>query len=304
MKRIPFTLSAFGFSLVILGMAVTRTLSAPRLDDSGSLASGTVFHDANRNGRRDADEQGLPDVRVSNGREIVKTDAGGGYRLPVTNDTIIFVIKPGGWMTPLSTDNRPRFYYIHKPKGSPQQKFAGVTATGPLPDAIDFPLHRHEEPSKFTAIFLGDPQAGSQQQVDYLAHDIVEELIGTDAVFGITLGDITDNNPALFDSIAQTLGLVGIPWYSVLGNHDMNYDSPDDTYSTESFQRAYGPPYYAFDFGPVHFVVLDDVVWLRPTKDDDGHYVAGLGEKQLDFVRNDLALLPKDQLVVLTMHIP
>ncbi|MCS7273628.1 MAG: hypothetical protein NZ550_05720, partial [Fimbriimonadales bacterium] len=70
------------------------------------------------NGIRDAGERGIPNVLVSNQREVVKTDAQGRYRLPVNDDTIIFVVKPRGWRTPLSEANVRRFYYVHKPNGS------------------------------------------------------------------------------------------------------------------------------------------------------------------------------------------
>lgn len=82
-------------------------------------ATGYVFYDANNNRQRDAGEQGLACVRVSNGREVVCTDENGLYQLPVTGDTILFVIKPQGWRTPLSKNLTPEFYYIHKPNGSP-----------------------------------------------------------------------------------------------------------------------------------------------------------------------------------------
>ena len=105
------------------------------------FATGTVFHDTNANGQLDSGEPPLADIRVSNGREIVRTDEKGRYRLPVTDDTIVFVIKPGGWQTPYDEFNRPRFYYIHKPNGSPADfKYAGVAPTGPLPASV--PPHR------------------------------------------------------------------------------------------------------------------------------------------------------------------
>ncbi len=276
------------------------------LADQGqpATASGVVFHDSNRNGVRDPGEDGLENIRVSNGREIVLTNQNGGYRLPVDDDTILFVIKPRGWMTPLSELNLPRFYYIHKPNGSPKLRYPGVAPTGPLPKSIDFPLYPHKEPDRFRVIVFGDTQPDSIEDINYLAHDVVEEVIGTEAAFGFTLGDLVNNRPNLFEPLSRTVAHIGLPWYNVLGNHDENYDSPDDRHADESFERVYGPSYYSFDYGAVHFIVLDDVIWHGATKTEKGHYTAGLGEQQLAFVRNDLALLPKEQLVVLTMHIP
>ncbi|MDW8208202.1 MAG: calcineurin-like phosphoesterase C-terminal domain-containing protein, partial [Chloroherpetonaceae bacterium] len=61
---------------------------------------------------------------------------------------------------------------------------------------------------------------------------------------------------------------------------------------------------YAFDYGPVHFLVLDDVIWTGATASRPGSYRGGLGRDQLEFIRQDLAHVPRNQLVVLLMHIP
>ncbi|MGD8453132.1 MAG: calcineurin-like phosphoesterase family protein [Phycisphaerae bacterium] len=265
------------------------------------MAAGVVFADANGNGVRDAGEAGIPDVRVSNGREIVPTDADGRYRLPVSDDTIIFVIKPTGWMTPVDANHLPRFYYIHKPNGSPESKspFAGVAPTGPLPESIDFALRQQEEPARFELLIFGDTQPSSMGDIEYLAHDIVEQLIGTTAAFGVSLGDLVGDNLDLHEPICEVVGRVGIPWYNVLGNHDMNYHASADEYSNESFERVFGPSCYAFVYSDVHFLVLDDPFSLEETK-----YRAGLGERQLDFVENYLREVPREALVVAMAHIP
>ena len=46
----------------------------------------------------------------------------------------------------------------------------------------------------------------------------------------------------------------------VIGNHDLNTHAETDRHSDETFERVYGPPTYAFSYGKVHFIVLDDVV--------------------------------------------
>ncbi len=270
-------------------------------------ATGIVFDDQNGNGRRDPGEPGLPDVRVSNGKAIVKTDADGRYHLKISDDAIIFVIKPRNWMTPVNELNLPQFFYIHKPAGSPKTKFPGVAPTGPLPKSVDFPLVKRAEPNQFRALMFGDPQPRNVKEVEYIAHDVIEQVIAEEAhqaSFGVTLGDIAFDDLNVLKPFNQAIALIGIPWYNVIGNHDINYDATDDKTSDETFERHYGPSYYSFDHGPVHFMVLDDVMWTVDTPGKRGKYTGGLGERQMEFIRYDLAGIPADQLVVLMMHIP
>ncbi|QDU14141.1 Calcineurin-like phosphoesterase [Gimesia maris] len=290
--------------LLLVSSGQTYGRAESKTANESQTATGYVFYDANNNRQRDAGEQGLACVRVSNGREVVCTDENGLYQLPVTDDTILFVIKPQGWRTPLSKNLTPEFYYIHKPNGSPKSKYAGVKPTGPLPASVDFPLYPQKEPAEFRAIFFGDPQPRDQKEIDYIAHDVIEDLIGTDASFGVTLGDILFNDLSLFQSQARGIALLGIPWYNVIGNHDINFDAPNDKLSDETFEREYGPAYYSFDYGTVHFITLDDVEWTVSEKDKKGKYEGGLGKEQMEFIRNDLKQIPEDQLVVLMMHIP
>ena len=250
------------------------------------------------NGVLDGGEPGVKGVCVSNGRDVVATDAKGQYVLPVSDDTVLFVIKPSGWSTALSVDGISRGYYLHKPAGSPKTKYPGVAPTGPLPASVDFPLVRHHEPKQFDALLFGDPQPEDEDGVEHYGHDVVEELVGSNAMFGISLGDIVEDRLDLLDDINEITGRIGVPWHYVMGNHDMNKDSATDALADETFERVYGPPYYSFTYGKMHGIVLDSV--YREGEEFHGE----LGERQLAFIRNDLAHVPDDYLVVLAMHIP
>ena len=265
----------------------------PLLLSAEEFAKGVVFEDLNGNEVRDVGEKGISGIGVSDGSNIVETDAKGHWRLPVAEDVIYFVLKPSGWMVPLSKDLLPRFHYVHKSKGSPKgTKHAGVAPTGPLPKSIDFPLRRQDEPGKFSVIFFGDPQPRNQTEIDYIAHDVVEGIVGTEAKFGVTLGDIMFDDLSLFGSFNKTVALIGIPWYNVIGNHDLNFEADEDRFSDETFERVYGPAYYSFDYGKVHFLVLDNVEWSR-REDGRRHYVGNFGKRQLSFIKRDLARVPE-----------
>ncbi len=284
---------------VVAWTTVTLWLLLALSAHAQKVATGIVFHDMNRNGIRDAGEPGIANVLVSNQREVVRTDRQGRYSLPVDDDTILFVIKPRGWQAPLNENNLPQHYYIHKPNGSPKLRYPGVPPTGDLPASVDFALVPSSEPERFHALILGDTQVRDMQDLGYFAYDIFRELVGTGkAAFATILGDIVFDGLHMFEPLNRVMARVGIPWYPVMGNHDMNYDTPEDRYADETFERVYGTPYYAFEYGKVSFIVLDIV-------DRQGdRYKAGLGERQLAFIRNYLRHVPRSNLVVLLMHIP
>ncbi len=289
-----------GFVCMVVLFAMAASVGIAAQDQSAQFAVGTVFEDANRNGTLDPGEKGIGGVRVSNGRTSVKTSYSGRYRIAVNNDTIIFVIKPRNWQTPVDKNNVPRFYYIHKPAGSPKSKVAGVAPTGPLPASVDFPLYRHPEPDQFRAVFLGDTQVASEEEIGYLAHDIIEELVGTDAGFAVSLGDIVFDRLNLYEPLVGVMGRMGIGCHYVKGNHDTNYDNgPGQVLADETFERVFGPSYYSYDYGPVHFIALNNPYFLP-----GGQYEGRLDPEQMEFLRDDLASIPKNQLVVLMMHIP
>ena len=89
---------------------------------TADVARGRVFNDTNGNRVMDDGERGVKNVCVSNGREVVKTDGKGRYELSVGDDTVLFVIKPSGWITVLNDDMISQGYYLHKPAGSPETK--------------------------------------------------------------------------------------------------------------------------------------------------------------------------------------
>jgi hypothetical protein len=262
-------------------------------------ATGFVFNDINKNGIKDSGENGLPNILISNGRDVVKTDAEGKWKLSVTDDTGIFVIKPSDYSVLVSKNMIPQYYYLHKPNGSPKMKKMGVTPTGELPNSIDFPLVYNKEPKKFTALFFGDTQASSPKEVHYINHDVVEELIGTEAKFGVSLGDIVGHDVYLLDDISKGISQIGIPWHYIFGNHDNNRDAVNNKKRDETFESYFGPSTYAFEYGDAVFIGINNVYF-----DSTGKYKPHYTDDQLKFVKNYLDFVPENKLVVLMMHIP
>lgn len=286
------------FIFVALGLLLYYNVYAQ------SIAKGRIFEDTNRNSRIDKKEKGLANVAVSNGKDVVLTDGEGYYQLPVEEDNIIFVIKPSGYSIPLDENNLSKFYYIHKPNGSPENlRYKGSAATGVLPESIDFGLIPANEKDEFTAFLFGDPQPYNMKELDYLSRGIIAEASQEKNIsFGISLGDLVGDTLDLHLPYIRTMKNMGIPWYNVMGNHDMNYDTTTDEMSDENFEAYFGPANFAFNYGQAHFIILDDILYPDPR--DGKSYWAGFRPDQLDFIANDLKYVSKDKLIVLAMHIP
>jgi len=277
--------------------------------------TGTVYWDQNKNGQMDVNEPGIPDVCVSNSRDVVKTDANGVYILPACDEMVVFVVKPTGWMTPVKENNVPQFFYIHKPEGSPEeiQSFSGLDPTGPLPEAINFPLYNVDEPKNFKAIVIGDTEVYNDREINYLRDSLVKDAKSADtgALFCIVMGDNVGDELSLYPRYLSVMGEMDIPVYYVPGTHDLDLDATQDKDSFDTFKNYVGPTYFSFNYGQVHFVVLDSVEYPSPvTKTDpnrppfNSKYNGKIDDIQLQWLVNDLATVPIDNLIVLNMNIP
>ena len=261
--------------------------------------SGFVFLDENKNGTFDQTEKGIHHVVVSNGLECVSTDENGFYELPLREDCVVFITKPVGYITPVNKSNIPQFYYIHYPQGSPELNYPAIQPTGELPDQINFPLYESTFKGNFEILAIGDPQTKTAEQIDYLRDDIYCDLVNSTKEFAIILGDIMDNDISLFPYYLEVCEHSAIPLYHVPGNHDLNFAAESDKHSLDTYISHFGPSYYSFNYGEVHFVVLDTVEYTG-----NNSYFGNIGETQLKWLENDLSFVPEDHLIVISMHIP
>ena len=290
------------------------------------FVEGTVFEDKNKDGKLDANEDGVKDVMVSNGIDVVLTDNNGEYKLPISDDMkkqmTVFITKPAGYDVPVNDQLVPQFFYFHQPEGSPDDtwRFKGLDPTGNLPKEINFPLIKSEINDKFKAIVIGDTQPYSNTEVGYVRDSLGKELanVGNDAEFLIVEGDVVGDDLDLYPRFKEIMSLSNALQYWVPGNHDLNFKANNDKYSFDTYKREWGPTYYSFNIGKVHFVVLDDVRYpCTPDKDNvDGKhefcddpegnptYNGVINDEQMQWLMNDLSLTPKDYLIVLNLHIP
>ena len=291
-----------------------------RRDGTASRAQGVVFDDADRNGRLDPGERGVEGVKVSNGLDVVLTDADGRYTLPARADMTVFVIQPEGWRVPTDAHWIPQFAYQHKPAGSPEPlRYGGIEPTGDLPSAINFPLAPSGVGADFNCAILGDVQVYSNDEIGFARDSLVRDLLRrgrerTDCLFA--LGDVVGDDLGMIPRTAEVLGVVGAPQWWVQGNHDYDSDADSDADSSDTWRRLYGPNYYAFEMGDTIFVALDNVVYPCGLEDNaDGTrgycteiptktYNGRIPAEQMTFVENLMAVTDPDRLVVFGAHIP
>ncbi len=249
---------------------------------------GTVFLDSNKNGIFDKSEKGIKGICVSNGREVVLTSETGKWELPAGDLSGIFVIKPANFGVPVSREMIPQHYFVRRSGSNPE-----------VPQSINFPLIKSAEKDQFSALFFGDTQARGLREVNFINHDVVEECMGTNAVFGVSLGDNVADDPQLFAEISEGISQIGIPWYNTFGNHDSDRNAKTNSLRDKTFKQFYGPGTYAFEYGKVVFIDLNNI-YFKP----DGKYISHFTDDQLVFVKNYLAKVPENKLIVLMMHAP
>lgn len=287
----------------------------------GGTVAGLVFEDLNGDGRRQPGEAGIPGVLVSNGLDVVRTDADGGYEIALRDDMDLFVVQPSGWRVPVDARNVPQFSYVHKPGGSPGPfRFGGLPDTGPAPERVNFPLRRaHGDSRRFTCAAIGDSQTYSNFELDQFRDSAIADLLARDAGENdcmLYLGDVVGDDLGLLERLFEVGSAVGLPQWAVAGNHDVDFDAPHDAHSLDTWRRVWGPAYFAFEIGRVLFVGLDNVVYPCGVEDTSlpGRDVCTTGRNptynarvtgtQMRWLENLLRETPDDRLVVFAHHIP
>lgn len=288
-------------ALLALFAVSCRTTSEP-VPVPGKV-TGIVYLDANENGEFDArGDKPLKGVAVSNGRDIAVTDRKGVYRLPLRDNCAIFVIKPRGYRFPADDRNVPQFFRLNMPGGASGTRYQGLEPTEPITGAVNFPLYRSTEPAAMKVLVFGDTQPRNDREIEYIEKDILAEIDPAGTSFGVTLGDIVYDNLNIYSHLTGAISSLNLPWVYLPGNHDLDYTGDTQTDALGSWYRTFGPDYYSFTWGPAHFVVLNTIRWLV---DETGRrYRTGLGSDQLEFFRNEVERIDRDQLLVILTHIP
>jgi len=265
--------------IATLGTAHARTVDV----------SGVVFDDTNRNGTRDAGERGVAGVAVSNQDAVVTTDASGAFRLSGAGTGVVFVSTPDGyrsagpWWRPAES-------------GQP----------------ISFGLTRDRQSGELTFIHASDTHISPAslprtQRLRALVDSIGPGLL---LITGDLVRDALRVSEAeatgYYELFAKERNAFRTPVFTVPGNHE-NFAIERDTshvpathplYGRAMYHHYFGPDYYSFTRGGVHFVGLNTV------DIDDQQYYGHVDSLQLAWLERDLAMVPASMPIVTFDHIP
>lgn len=241
--------------------------------------------------------QGIENVAVTDGINVVSTNSGGEYSL-LTNATtdFVYITIPAGHKVPIE-NKIPLFYHRLTDKSNLKQEFNFHLEK--LPDNED----------KHTLVVWADPQVYQDEDLIHIeesAKDVkvhLQEIAPNTPAYGMVVGDIVGDanaEPRFYDRMKDIIGGADIPFFYLPGNHDILYYVRSDRPSKEIYKQTFGPTYYSFNRGKIHYIVLDNCFY----NGNLWYYIGYLPETQLEWLEQDLARVEKGSTVVVSMHIP
>ena len=229
---------------------------------------GTVSVDTNQSGIVDKGDKPLAGVMVTDGLNVVKTDKKGRFSLPGFEKT--------------------RFISITTPAGFETQQF--YLSTKENRKSYDFILTESErtKPRKHSFVQITDTEVtgGMGRWVT----DLQQYIHNEKPAFLIHTGDICYEPGLTIHNQVVNAQTMDCPVYYCIGNHDL----VKGNYGEELYESLYGPTWYSFDIGNVHYVV---------TPIDHGDNPTNYTQRDVyNWLKNDLALIKKDQALILFNH--
>ncbi len=228
---------------------------------------------------------------------------GRGLRGVVVSDGVSSVATGSAGDFTLASDTRQRFAFVSTPRGFelPERFYAPLRFDARGETSVSFTLTvAADDGERHRFLAFGDTQIANPAHARLL-HEattrIAEQTAGETFAFGVTLGDLVDDALELFPEYDEAVKRTGVPFFQVLGNHDL--DAARGSFrGTLAYEEHFGPIYYSFNRGAVHYVVLNDVFWIG------NGYIGFISEHQLDWLASDLAHVERGAPVVVFAHVP
>jgi hypothetical protein len=174
---------------------------------------------------------------------------------------------------------------------------------------VNFPLAK----SKLTqspeqhCVIGGDVQTYDQDEVEYARTGAFADLAARKDYAGcgaLFIGDVVGDDLSLYPQTRELSGMLNGPARFLPGNHDLDFDATSSEHTFDTYRANLGPEYYSYDAGKAHVVALNTVEFPTKLPAAKGDYTGSLDDRQLEWLRQDIAQVPENQLIVLAAHIP
>lgn len=266
-------------------------------------------------------DEPLAGVSVTDGREIVKTDKNGVYRIASTKPYgLVYISAPSGFAPTCDED------------GIMPQFWASTAAPAKKCERHDFELKKVDD-KQFSIIFCSDSHFCNDPKRNDLHFFKTDHMAAVNKAFAdakghpvytVCLGDITWDRfwfATGFD-LPQVPKLLSecnypTPVFTIMGNHDNDPTIPagenTDLLAENKYREVFGPTFYSMNIGDTHFVMLDDIVYKNELKEGmklapgvvgSRNYDCYVSPAQLEWLKKDLASIDKATPLVICMHAP
>jgi outer membrane protein assembly factor BamB len=233
-----------------------------------TVFKGTVFLDREVNGKVAGHEKGFAKVAVSDGLNVVLTDAAGKYELPGTPKTrFVFITVPAGYQA-------SEKHYLPVDKNI---------------SSYDFGLIPFANSKKKTTRFLQLADTETYEDNGWVK-PISDYAKNEKASFIVHTGDICYEKGLNFHGEKVTSKTMGVPVYYCIGNHDL----VKGDYGEQLFEHNFGPVYYSFEAGNTHYLVTPML---------GGDYKPSYTKADVyRWMKNDLQYVDKKKNIVIFNH--
>ena len=234
---------------------------------------GKVYFDKNKNGLYDNGEQLLSGVVVSDGKNVVKTNIKGEFKLP--------------------GHDRARFITVTTPSGYKPSNVHYIKIDDHV-TSYDFALEKWDRVSKngsHSFIHISDTEIRDENPIHKIWANNVRDYAQNEGVgFIMHTGDICYEGGLKAHIKLMNSQNMGVPMYYGIGNHDL----VKGKYGEELYESLYGPAWYSFDYGNVHYVM---------TPMPGGDYLPSYREHHVyEWLKNDLSHVEEGQPIVVFNH--
>lgn len=252
-----------------------------------------VFLDANSNGRLDAGEEGIADVRITDSVQFTRTGRDGRYAIDISDDPL-FPYKPAQVVS------------MSWPSGKwPTGRWWARLDQVADPTNVTFGLRDDKQLDSFMFAHITDDHSSGGVVQNWGKHF---PLMAETLEFVFETGDLgyatREGAEPMFSNILSNGCTLPVPIFYVAGNHDYvgihapEWANGDPLFGGGAWTKYLGPTRWSFDYAGRHFVGID---WVTPQGDK---LECGIPAVALEFLKRDLDLAPAGSDLFVFAHFP